>query len=214
MRVLGIDGALGSFSAAVLHDGRPPAAAAIPGGSALEGGLALIARIMEESATGPGELDRIAVGIGPGGFTGVRIAISYAKSLAQGWQLPLTGVGSFDAIEEGLEYRGPLLCVVRGRTGVVSARLRDGEALLRASGYVGAVLDQLPLPARLSLAGDAEDVLAGLGERGIIVERLHRVPDPPALAVATAALRLAPAQSFHAVRADYGELPAAQIRKT
>lgn len=44
-----------------------------------------------------GRPDGIVVGLGPGSFTGVRIALSAAKALAFAWKLPLVGVSSLQA---------------------------------------------------------------------------------------------------------------------
>ena len=212
MRVLALDGALAAFSCAIVDDETVLAQQELPGNVALERGLKAIAQTLERSAIDPRALDRLAVGIGPGSFTGTRIAISYAKSLAQGWSLPLVGISSFDALEEGLanSRAAALLTVVRGRRGVVSARLRTADAQRRASGPIADVIAQLAPPADtpLCIAGDAEDVLAQLGERAEGVRVLERRFHPAALAVARAALRRVPAHSAHAVRADYGERPA------
>lgn len=216
--ILGIDGGLGGFSAAVLRDAQTLAAIELPGNVALEQGLAAIHMAMQQAGVAPSSLDGIAVGIGPGGFTGVRIAISYAKSLALGWRLPLTGISSFDALETGLhaDVAAGLLTVVHGRPGVVSARLRKGGQERRASGYVADVLDQLvtALAGSVAVLGDSEDVIAALGERGVDVQRLTRVIEPAAVAIATVAMQREPARSLHEVRADYGELPAAKVPKS
>lgn len=216
--VLGIDGGLGGFSAAVLRGDETLAAIELPGNVALEQGLAAIRMAMQQAGVTPSSLDGIAVGIGPGGFTGVRIAISYAKSLALGWGRPLTGISSFDALEAGLrvDAAAGLLTVVHGRPGVVSARLRKGGQERRASGYVGDVLDELAtaLGGSVAVLGDSEDVIAALGERGVDVQRLTRVIEPAALAIAAVAMQREPARSLHEVRADYGELPAAKVPKS
>jgi tRNA threonylcarbamoyl adenosine modification protein YeaZ len=212
MTVLGLDSALGAFSVALVEDGRPLAVAEIQGNVALEQGLEAVARVLSEARASRERVDRLAVGVGPGGFTGVRIAISYAKSLALGWGRPLTGVNSFDAVEAGVQSTGPTLCVVRGRPGVISVRYRHDGGERRASGYVAEVLDELgDLPQSLGVIGDAEDVLPRLAERGLHVHILNRAILPTALAVAAVAASREPARSSHEIRADYGELPAAKI---
>jgi tRNA threonylcarbamoyladenosine biosynthesis protein TsaB len=216
MIVLGIDGALGGFSAAVVRDGDLLAVEQLAANLALERGLAAVSSALRQSTVSPRGLDKIAVGVGPGSFTGVRIAISYAKSLAQGWKKPLVSVNSFDAIEAGVQVEGAVLCVIRGRKDVVSVRYRSTGQTWRESGYVTDVLQQLTLTQQkgrnsLAVLGDAEDVLPGLAERGWSVQKIHRAIEPAAAAVATVALLRAPVQSIHEVRADYGELPAAKV---
>ena len=44
-----------------------------------------------------GRPEGVAVGIGPGSFTGVRVAVTLAKALAFGWQVPVKGVSSLAA---------------------------------------------------------------------------------------------------------------------
>ena len=214
MIVLGIDSATGGFSAAVASDGDVLASVALHGQVALEQGLPAVATVLQQAGIAPERLDRVAVGIGPGSFTGVRIAISYAKSLAQGWGVPLVGINTFDALEAGLQLEGTVLTVVRGRKGVVSVRYRTAGAEQRASGYVSDVLDELHKPSEhVTVLGDAEDVLPGLAERGWSVHVVKAIIDPSALAVATVAAGREPAHSLHEVRADYGELPAAKVPK-
>ena len=55
--------------------------------------LVLLAR----AGRGLGETDAIAVGIGPGSFTGLRVSMSLAKGLALALEVPLVGVPSLDA---------------------------------------------------------------------------------------------------------------------
>ncbi len=213
MIVLGIEGALGGFSAAIAVDGRIVAHVARDGNVALEGGLSVIDETLRLARIEASALDRIAVGNGPGGFTGLRITIAYAKSLAQAWRIPLTAVSSFDLLEHGSDAaRG--LCIVTGRTGVISARFRDGDTVARASGPIADVLGAvLPAPDErpLVVIGASEGVLAALAEAGFIV--VARMPEvtPAGAAVALAGARAHPATNAHEVRADYGEAPAAKI---
>lgn len=210
-----MDAALGSFSCAVVRDGEVASAAELPGNVALEQGIAGVGMVLAQAGIEPQTLDRLAVGIGPGGFTGLRIAIAYSKSLAQGWSKPLVGVSSFDALEAEIAPVEPLLTVVRGRQGVISARVRYGNAAERASGYVAAVLDEL-LPktgSPLYVLGAAGEVAPELERRGIAFEVLEPLVQPAAVAVALVAESREPSASYHELRADYGELPAARVPK-
>jgi tRNA threonylcarbamoyl adenosine modification protein YeaZ len=219
MIVLAVDGALGAFSAAISRDDRIVASNREAGAVALERGLAMVETVFEQARVAQAEIDRVAVGIGPGTFTGLRIAIAYAKSLAAVWRRPLVPISSFDLLEFGADFQS-VLAVVEGRPGVISARYRKGPDVRRASGRIQEVIDQLAKPSLwdnetspLRVVGAPKDVLHALAERGIIVRSVDPVVTPAAAAAALAASSLAPARSVHEVRADYGELPAVTMPK-
>jgi tRNA threonylcarbamoyladenosine biosynthesis protein TsaB len=213
VRVLGIDGALGGFSAALL-DGDAVSEAASEAPDALEAGLGRIAAVLAGRGVALCDLDRLAVGIGPGSFTGVRIAVSYAKALALAAGLPLTGISSYDALTPD-DAPATVLTVVYGRPGVISARLRTAGECRTASGPIPGVLATLLdgfAAGELALAGNTEDVYSAIAERGIVVRALPRRAESPARAVARLALSATPAPSPHAVGPDYGEAPAVTQR--
>ena len=56
--------------------------------------------LLHETGIAPDELDAIAVGMGPGSYTGLRIGVSFAKGMCYGLQIPLVAVGSLDALAE------------------------------------------------------------------------------------------------------------------
>lgn len=54
--------------------------------------------LLEQAGIAPGSLGLIAVDVGPGSFTGVRIGVAFAKAMAQGLGLPLVGVRQSEAV--------------------------------------------------------------------------------------------------------------------
>jgi tRNA threonylcarbamoyladenosine biosynthesis protein TsaB len=80
--------------------------------------LALVEEVVDWDA-----VERIAVGVGPGGFTGLRIGIATARALAQARDLPLVGVSSLAALAAGISGsdQTPVVAVIDARRGEVFA---------------------------------------------------------------------------------------------
>ena len=79
--------------------------------------LSLIERLLEEGATSWEEIDRLAVGVGPGTFTGLRIGIATAHALAQSTGIPLVAVSTLASLETATRAGGPVLAVIDARRG-------------------------------------------------------------------------------------------------
>lgn len=54
--------------------------------------------LLRENDVAAEELSAVAVGMGPGSYTGLRIGVSFAKGLCYGLQIPLVAVGSLDSL--------------------------------------------------------------------------------------------------------------------
>ena len=142
MNVLGIDTSTAATAACVLRaDGRafeqepPPEALTAPPGHARELMPAVVA-VLEESGLEPSELGAIAVGVGPGTFTGLRIGVASARALAHAWGLELRPVSSLAALAAGVaepaadapQADGPVLPLIDARRGQVFGALFEGGA--------------------------------------------------------------------------------------
>ena len=85
-----------------------------------------VADAMDRAAVGWDDLDAIAVGVGPGTFTGLRIGIATARALGTAAELPLRRVSSLAALAAGID--APLrLPLIDARRGELFAALFDGD---------------------------------------------------------------------------------------
>lgn len=100
------------------------------------GGSEQLPALLDEALARTGrdlkELELIAVGTGPGSYTGVRVGLAIAKGLAFGLGVPLVGVPSLYALALNGPADAKLICTLaRSRKGEVYAGLyrRDPEGL-------------------------------------------------------------------------------------
>ncbi len=85
--------------------------------------LPLLERVVDDWSA----VERLCVGVGPGGFTGLRLGIATARALAQALDLPVVPVSSLDALAAGLP-EGRVAALIDARRGEVFAAVyEDGQ---------------------------------------------------------------------------------------
>lgn len=169
MRVLAIDTALESCAAALFDTEQGVLASesrSMARGHA-EALMPLLARVMDRAGVEFRVVDRIAVTVGPGSFTGLRVGISAARGLALAAAKPVVGLSTLAAYAAPFVSRGPMeniVAAIDARNDKVyvqifapGGRTRLGPALLPIGEAVAASADLTPL-----LAGSAAAKLAAI----------------------------------------------------
>jgi tRNA threonylcarbamoyladenosine biosynthesis protein TsaB len=159
----------------------------------------MIAQVLKESGTTLASMDRIAVTLGPGTFTGVRVGVAAARGLALALNKCVVGMTSLAAMAHEADAllgaeRGarPLAVVVDARRGMVYFQLFTGKAL-DSDGPCLATPDEA---ARV--LGDSPALVVGSGAATMAAlassKAEARLPDlqPHARALAVLARQLAP----------------------
>jgi tRNA threonylcarbamoyladenosine biosynthesis protein TsaB len=168
MRVLAIDTALEACSAAVLDtdQGGILASESIPMARGhAEALMPLVARVMDDAMLEFMELDRIAVTVGPGSFTGLRVGVAAARGLAVAAGKPavgLTTLAAFAAPYIAADDVTPLITAIDARNEQVYMQLfgTGGRTLIqpRLASLRDAVRASTAGPARL--VGSAAAMMA------------------------------------------------------
>jgi tRNA threonylcarbamoyladenosine biosynthesis protein TsaB len=188
MLILAFDTATGVATSALVADGavlgeRTGRAATV---------LADADELLRAAGAAPADLGLLAVGVGPGSFTGVRIGLAAARGLALALDLPVAGVSTLDALAAGQPGAVPVIDAKRGevftlagclapdaldvqsgRTYVGDGAVRYRDTIESAGGVVPPDDSDVHLPrARFHAA------LAGEGRPAELVEPLYvREPD-------------------------------------
>jgi len=110
MLVLGIESSGPRGGVALLAEERPLGEALFEAGMVHGREIAPAAdRLLREAGKRPADLDLIAVDIGPGSYTGLRVGLAAAKGLSFALGRPLVGVASLDALAESAAAKGTIL---------------------------------------------------------------------------------------------------------
>ncbi len=186
MTVLGIEtsGTVGS-AAVVPPSGGPAREIVFEKG--LIHGVALapaVQRLLAEIG-GPRALSLVAVGLGPGSYTGVRVGVAFAKSFAFAAGLPVVGVCSHDAMAAAAPPGRTVVCVGDARRDhlYVSVFRPSDRGPVREGPVSLVPLTEAPdrVPAEALLLGDGLERFAGLlsGKGRVVGDRgLWRAPAP------------------------------------
>ena len=158
----------------------------------------LVERVMAEVDGGFPSLDAIAVTIGPGSFTGIRIGLALARAFGVALEKPVIGVSTLVAFAAPLladARPGIIVSAIDARHGAVYYQTFEAAGRPLFAPRVGAPLEAIRSvgagPARL--AGDATEILAAEARRAGLPCEAHPAAYPDIVAIARIALASDPA---------------------
>lgn len=137
MRILAIDTALSACSACVAETGAQlplSVESAIMQRGHAEALMPMIERVMAATPGGFGSLERVAVTVGPGSFTGLRVGIAAVKGIALAQGIPAVGVTTLSA------YASPAIAARDGRVVAAAVDARNGQVFVQVFGSGGRTL--------------------------------------------------------------------------
>lgn len=182
-----------------------------------------ISDLMKEVGVKPSELDRIIVGKGPGSYTGVRIGVTIAKTMAWSLKIPIVGVSSLEfQAQNGRFFSGYVCPIMDARRGQVYTGLyqsnRTGVIATKADRHVlfRDWLEELKLlnDPILFLGNDVslhqDLIIEILGEKGVIGNPSIHNPRPSDLAMIGVAKE--PTEDVHTFVPEYLRLAEAEAK--
>ena len=121
--ILGIDTASPSCSAALVEAGQVIACSHLPGPSAASSYLVrLIDDLCAWAGCAAADLAGVAVNLGPGAFTGLRVGLATAQGLVTAYGRPLVGCSTFEAlVDAAADWQGSICPIIEARRGEVYA---------------------------------------------------------------------------------------------
>jgi tRNA threonylcarbamoyladenosine biosynthesis protein TsaB len=159
--------------------------------------MAAIDQLLSDAGWTARDLDGIAVTVGPGSFTGLRVGLSTVKGLALALAIPVAAVPTLDAMAAMLPYAALPVCPVldaRKREVYASLYRWDGLGMRRQWDYLALSPDELArrLDEPVIVVGDGAEAIASAFARR--VEPPRRGP-APAVVGALGRARLARAET-------------------
>lgn len=149
--------------------------------------MSAVDRLLADCGLAPADLDGLAVSVGPGSFTGLRVGLATVKALAMALDLPVAPVPTLDALAARLPFADAPVCpIIEARKGEVYLSLYrwSGSGMERQWDYLALPPEAAAarLEAPVIVLGDGVEAcrpyLARLGPGLREAEPVHSLPSP------------------------------------
>lgn len=148
--------------------------------------MAVIDAALAEAGVALSAIGRIAVTVGPGSFTGIRVGVSTARALALALGCDAAGISTLEAIGAlaAIGNGSPVLAVIDARRGEVYAQLFDtsGEPASAPAALEPAAAAELAAKAQAALAGSGAEIVAAASSLSLPILTRESVVDIAAVA--------------------------------
>lgn len=126
----------------------------------------MISEVMDEAGLPISAIERIAVTVGPGSFTGIRTGVAAARGLALALSIPAVGVTTLEVLAAAIleeHTRGPVVVAIDAKRGEIYAQAfdADGKPLNDAQAMDAAAVRDLAAQHAATVHGSALPLLAG-----------------------------------------------------
>jgi len=192
MKLLGVESATLSGGVALLDDdrllGEITLNIAITHSERL---MSAVDRLLADCGLAPADLDGLAVSVGPGSFTGLRVGLATVKALAMALELPVAPVPTLDALAARLPFADAPVCpILDARKGEVYLSLYrwSGDAMAREWDYLALAPEAAAarLVEPVILLGDGIEAcrpwLQRLGDGARVAPAAQRLPSAAVVA--------------------------------
>jgi len=189
--ILAMDCAAGACSAAVARGGDILARRYEPMSRGhAEALMPMVEEVLGQAGTNYAGLDLLAITVGPGGFTGVRIGLAAARGIALAGGLPLIGLGTLEALAHGVpegerRNRTVVAALDSRRADLYVQSFADDLTPLNKPGALMPESLEATIPeGKIVFVGDAsERAMAVIGDERTMLSTARTAPNAEVLAI-------------------------------
>ncbi|MBO8137108.1 MAG: tRNA (adenosine(37)-N6)-threonylcarbamoyltransferase complex dimerization subunit type 1 TsaB [Desulfotomaculum sp.] len=187
--------------------------------------LPMIKDVIKDAQVEPGQLEGIAVSSGPGSFTGLRIGMTTAKTLAHVWNLPVVPVSTLDALAYPVTGYDGLVCpILNARKNEVYSAVYQGreKGIKRLTNLMAVSIEELKKilcrwQDKVLFLGDGVDIyyqqIKDMGRRADFAAFSANLPRGAAVAeIGLKKLKKGEAISALEVKPEYIRLSEAEVK--